>query len=152
MAAGVLQLEVAAQGAFAGAALPVERRRWLQVVLVKGGGGGGGGSGGGGGGRERLWLLRAAAVQRRTFRLAVAAPALGAVVAAAAATAAASAAVSKALSFAGQESGAEFVAAAGKCPKRRGAVDAALRGGVVEGIHGSSRRIAERYATLSIHA
>lgn len=125
VAAALLQLEVALRGGLAGAALHVEVRRLLLGlrVFAKGGRGRGG--------ARRL----PAAVQGRAFLRAVAAPALRA-------------AVTEALSFGGQESGAELVTRL-KCPKRRGAV-CALGGCVVVGIHGS--RITIRNTSISIHS
>ena len=125
MAAALLQLEVALRGGFAGAPLHVE----VRLLLLLGGGFVKGGRSPGG--ARSLH----AAVQGLTFLLAVAAPALRA-------------AVTKALSFAGQESGAELVTCL-KCPKRRGAF-CALGGCVVVGIHGS--RITIRNTSISIHS
>lgn len=122
--AALLQLDIAVRGGFAGASLHVEvRRLLLRRVFVKGGRRAG-----------RAGSLHAA-IQGLTFLLAVAAPAL-------------SAAVTKALSFAGQESRAELVTCL-KCPKRRGAF-CVLGGCVVVGIHGS--RITIRNTSISIHA
>lgn len=123
VAAGLLQLEVALRRRFAGTSLHVEMLLLLSWVFVKG--------------ALRPGRARSlpTAIQGLTFLLAIAAPALAA-------------AVTKALSFAGQESGAELVTRL-KCPKRRGAL-CALGGCVVVGLHGS--RITIRNTSISIHS
>ena len=140
-AAAFLEFEGAVRGRLAGASLQVEMRLlrgWLRRRLRLR--------------RRRLWG------RRLGLELVKGAPRSGATlqgcrqVLLPRAVAGAALGVPESLPFGGsrQESCAELITA-GVCPKRRRALPA-LRHRAVVGVHGSSRRLAVRDASLSIHA